>query len=118
MNPEQINERIAESLGWKNLNWNIYVGQSCLCGINPNGLSEIIPDYKNDLNSIHDVIKNLSDEEKLKYISSLFDLAVGGKINACEFFLQEMLIASEATALQRAIAYLKVKGLYGEKYEK
>ena len=110
----QINIKIAESLGFKVFKagdvW--FTTDAPIPDDSDSGSLKvnILPDYCSNLEAIRDVVKTLKEAEKLLYVISLLDLEGGGN-NSCELFSQELLLVSEATAKNRAIAYLVVKGI-------
>jgi hypothetical protein len=91
MTNEQINEAIAKACGWDNDD--IERGYT-LCQF-----SEIVPDYCNDLNAMHEAEKIFDNALYCRYIDELCTQAIKGK--------NSMYLA---TAAQRAEAFLKTIG--------
>ena len=91
MNSTEINLAIAEACGWKHQDGEMR-GQNC------------IPDYCHDLNAMHEAEKCLPDVNAHRdYVWYRLIEVVGNRRMACC-----------ATALQRAEAFLRVKGLWKE----
>lgn len=93
---------IAEACGWTEISdW----GAGGINGKHPTGpWVEVIPDYLNDLNAMHDAVKTLPQNMKPRYFSCLCAV-VSGAIS-----LKGYSEATEATAAQRAEAYLRTIG--------
>jgi len=91
MTNEQINIAIAKACGWDNDD--IERGYT-LCQF-----SEIVPDYCNDLNAMHEAEKIFDSALYCRYIDELCTQAIKGK--------NSMYLA---TAAQRAEAFLKTIG--------
>jgi hypothetical protein len=95
MTNEQINIAIAKACGWGNDD--IERGYT-LCQF-----SEIVPDYCNDLNAMHEAEKIFDNALYCRYIDELCTQAIKGK--------NSMYLA---TAAQRAEAFLKTIGKWEE----
>jgi hypothetical protein len=95
MTNEQINIAIAKACGWGNDD--IERGYT-LCQF-----SEIVPDYCNDLNAMHEAEKIFDNALYCRYIDELCTQAIKGK--------NSMYLA---TAAQRAEAFLKTIGKWKE----
>ena len=95
MTDEQINIAIAKACGWDNDD--IERGYT-LCQF-----SEIVPDYCNDLNAMHEAEKIFDNALYCRYIDELCTQAIKGK--------NSMYLA---TAAQRAEAFLKTIGKWEE----
>ena len=95
MTNEQINIAIAKACGWDNDD--IERGYT-LCQF-----SEIVPDYCNDLNAMHEAEKIFDSALYCRYIDELCTQAIKGK--------NSMYLA---TAAQRAEAFLKTIGKWEE----
>ena len=100
MSDQEINIAIAESVGWN--------------GINPvNGFIRV-PNYCNDLNAMHAAVATLSndeygDEDGFTVMLSIVTQGAVQPPNAWRFRPMQ-----EATARQRAEAFLKAQGLWNE----
>jgi hypothetical protein len=109
MNEEQINVKIAELCGWT-----MYPGHSATCypdqwrhesgEFKPRTAP---PDYCTDLNAMHQAEGTMSLEQWDSYITELYRIAQLPHI--CHFTHEIAFI--HATAKQRAIAFLKTKGI-------
>jgi hypothetical protein len=99
MNKEQQRITIAEACGWTKISdWKA-------AGINgkhpTEPWTEVIPDYLNDLNAMHEAVKTLPQNIKPRYFACLC-FVVRGAIS-----LNGYSKATEATAAQRAEAFLR-----------
>ena len=88
MKPEQQRIAIAEACG--TMKWSYALPKKCV------GAS--VPDYLNDLNAMHDAEKVLNQEQKEDYFFIIFN------------FYGNWSKAIQATAAQRARAFLRVIG--------
>jgi len=98
MTPEQQRIAIAEACGWYFMDdsWHY-----------PNGANAITtPDYLNDLNAMHEAVKSLPQNLKPRYFAYLCAV-VSGAIS-----LNGYSEATEATAAQRAKAFLRTLNLW------
>jgi len=98
MTPEQQRIAIAEACGWYFMDdsWHY-----------PNGANAITtPDYLNDLNAMHEAVKSLPQNLKPRYFAYLCAV-VSGAIS-----LNGYSEATEATAAQRAEAFLRTLNLW------
>jgi hypothetical protein len=95
---EQINQRIAEACGWKPAprgRWKLN-----------EHVERFRPDYLNDLNAMHEAVKSLPQNLKPRYFAYLCAV-VSGAIS-----LNGYSEATEATAAQRAKAFLRTLNLW------
>lgn len=94
---------IAESVGWTEISdW----GAGGINGKHPTGpWVEVIPDYLNDLNAMHEVEKMLTNRQKEKYLDILSDFTEGRRDTS--YVWHDTVFA---TAAQRAEAYLRTIG--------
>ena len=97
MTPEKQRIKIAEACGWKDVtDWKA-------AGINgqhpTEPWTEVIPDYLNDLNAMHEAEKILTAQQRRSYVRYIFNLPV----SECES-------NTFATAAQRAEAFLRTIG--------
>jgi hypothetical protein len=109
MTNEQINIAIAEHRGWRIAERvSPEVKESATaCWIRPNGnewQEENLPDYCSDLNAMHEAVKTLQQNLKHRYFACLCTV-VSGAIS-----LNGYSAATEATARQRAEAFLRTLG--------
>ena len=122
MTNEQINQRIAEACGWKKMNWN----EATVYGSPTHGfrvwkskhqdsimsykgrVGERIPDYLNDLNAMHEAVKSLPQNLKPRYFACLCAVVSGAVA------LHGYSEATEATAAQRAEAFLRTLNQWNE----
>jgi len=96
---------IAEACGWRNVREldDLYPDGSVSAGIWWQGLSpetgseELIPDYLNDLNAMHDAEKMLASAAQCRDYADMLDDGNGGHF---------------ATVAQRREAFLKTLGLW------
>ena len=98
MTDEQINQRIAEACGWKPAprgRWKL-----------DERVERFRPDYLNDLNAMHEAVKSLPQNLKPRYFAYLCTVASGA------ISLNGYSEATEATAAQRARAFLETLGLW------
>lgn len=112
---------IAEDQGWTNIHhaayetWHNDSGtMSGLIGKSPDKQAwpELqLPNYPEDLNAMHEVEKSLPEETNYAWIKCISE-ACG--CNALPDLLTPTVIIARATALQRAEAYLRTKGLWKE----
>lgn len=114
MTDEEIIIKIAETMGWKDLENEDFseYGVPCfmLMGSNNTGTRLMPPDYLNDLNACAEFEATLTDDELWEYSKLLMDYrqAANGFPLASR---SEVLKLQKATARQRAEAFLKTKGL-------
>lgn len=121
MNEKAQRIAIAKACGWRLVGVNvtkptIYFSSSKLTGRSPKGYVQIIPDYLNDLNAMHEAEKALTKPQRLRYVCEL--------VLVCEPHQQEVVFgldadlgwwlahATAATAAQRAKAFLRTLNLY------
>ena len=99
MTPEAQRIAIAEACGWTEISdW----GAGGINGKHPTEpWVEVIPDYLNDLNAMHEAVKTLPQKMKPKYFACLC-LVVSAAISVYGYSE-----ATEATAAQRAEAFLR-----------
>ena len=99
MSEEQQRIAIAEACGWTKISdWKA-------AGINgqhpTEPWTEVIPDYLNDLNAMHEAEKALDGMDQLTYLA---------KLHECNHYCSWA--GTCATAAQRAEAFLKTLGLW------
>jgi hypothetical protein len=105
MSDVQINIAIAEACGMRGV-WEKKI-TSCGCDgqwdyFNPQG--NRLPDYCNDLNAMHEAVRILKSRERITYTDLLHEIAGYHSYDV-----------SEATARQRAEAFLKTINKWEEK---
>ena len=115
MTPEQMRVAIAESVGWRSVH--THKQTRIVLGENPIRKDDFyydnVPDYLNNLNAMHEIEKNTTNEywEQLAILTlTHYDFNLYGEsvpASAWKDF-------AHATALQRAEAYLRIKGLWKE----
>ena len=108
MKPEQQRIAIAEACGWK---WHSRMKGSIK--VWDNGLDYVfsdseLPDYLNDLNAMHEAVKSLPQNLKPRYFAHLCTVVSGAVA------LHGYSEATEATAAQRAEAFLRTLNLWNE----
>jgi hypothetical protein len=102
---------IAESLGFTRLG--IYEGVNELYGDPPGCRGHVkIPHYPESLDACAEFEKTLTDEEWDEYVAALW--LVVGNSHEWEIDPDGLKPLVRATAFQRCIAFLKVKGLWEE----
>lgn len=114
MNTRDIRIAIAESLGWRHREGGMWY--------HPDGSTvpeTLIPDYCNDLNAMHEVIKTLDTKQQIQYADVLCR-QTGKELldyTGCYYPGENPIIDMEiiflvhnSTALQRAEAYLRTIG--------
>ena len=108
MTNEQINTAIAAACGWTEIDTTAPERGSLyphrLIGREPSGKKYFVPNYCADLNATHEAEKVLTPLEWVRYWEFLEPLA-------CRPNNTSIL---HATAAQRAEAFLRVKGKWGE----
>lgn len=103
MSPQEMNIKIAESLGWlkcERLGREVYY--------DPTGghvLPHELPNYYADLNACHEMEEKLTEKEEAGYFLELQKIIVPP-------YLKHFAPCIRATAPQRCEAYLRVKGLW------
>lgn len=114
MTDQEINEAIAKACGWT-------FGPTRTDGIpewhRPDGSvcnSGVLPDFCNDLNAMHDAEVLLENEiaEADQYYTTLAELTMADDEELCTSVRYRYL--ANATARQRAEAFLRTKGLWRE----
>jgi hypothetical protein len=116
MTDYEINMAIAKACGWEKQE---YPGNMPM-GARPDGWPESkvywfyyqLPDYRNDLNAMHEAQAELHSDELRHYCMSLTDVCIGGTHMPTNY--EEMWPMIRAIASQRAEAFLRVKGLWRE----
>jgi hypothetical protein len=114
MTNEQINIAIAEACGWTDCS----IIDGILCGLpigvtSLNGRYDIIPNYCNDLNAMHEAEKVLNDEQHRQYRSEVW-YSVCNDISSYECVKAAERPHFSATSHQRAEAFLKTLGKWEE----
>lgn len=101
MKPEQQRIAIAEACGWVESPYGKWSNDGLILRdpLNP-------PDYLNDLNAMHEAVKSLPQNLKPRYFTCLCAV-VSGAIS-----LNGYSEATEATAAQRAEAFLRTLDLW------
>ena len=109
MTDNEINAAIGKVRVWE-------IEQVTVCGqkdvvfyLNGKETDEPMSDYCNDLNAMHDAMIALPASQRLNYLAELH------RMN--ENSVWEDFLAHNATARQRAIAFLKTLGLWREAKE-
>ena len=111
--PENQRIAIAQACGWKRVEWIGRNGRKKFEGWHsPDKRLLIIPDYLNDLNSMHEAVASLS-RETLDYSNYGSFLAQGVAIENRKS-LNRHTHTCEATASQRAEAFLRTLSLWTE----
>ena len=108
MKPEQQRIKIAEACGWKNIKMGMN-GITLLGGIG--GRRKPIPDYLNDLNAMHEAEKVLTVAQRIAYANQIGVGLSGGSVGRA---IPNWWFIHEATAAQRAEAFLRTLGLWEE----
>lgn len=118
MSDEQINTAIAEACGWKRpddtevMKWKIGWIDSEDWWMCPKGVLRLkydIPDYLNDLNAMHSAEKMLTKHQWDEY-ERVLRLVCDG----CSYYEGAGKELLNATAAQRAEAFLRTLGKWGE----
>jgi len=104
MKPEQQNIAIAEACGWTEISdW----GAGGVNGKHPTEpWTEVIPDYLNDLNAMHEAERTLNPSLAAGYARTLTSIAWQSE--------QPVFAPISATAAQRAEAFLRTIGKWTE----
>ncbi len=116
MKPERQRIAIAEACGWdeKSANRGFKTALRYIDDVPCNQITEKIPDYPNDLNAMHEAEKTLKEQgEWQSYLTSLWNISNPGReLSPCHpaNFLSWAMV--DATATQRAEAFLKTLGLW------
>ena len=112
MTPEQQRIAIAEACGWQILEPEVKPAITYLWGLRECFIleenKEIIPDYLNDLNAMHDAEETLQESQRVTYSNELYDLAVEHQLKTGKWSYLSM------TAAQRAEAFLRTIGKWEE----
>lgn len=106
MNKEKQRIKIAEACGWTA---NKFGKWSKDGEVGPNG---VVPDYLNDLNAMHGAEKVLSVAQRITYAQQIGVVMSGGSVGRA---IPNWWFIHEATAAQRARAFLETLGLWEEK---
>ena len=112
MKPEQQRIAIAEACGWKTSTETVehtdgyQWTETRKFWLSPTQKKDALPDYFNDLNAIHEAVKSLPQNLKPRYFAYLCTVASGA------ISLNGYSEATEATAAQRAEAFLKTLNLW------
>lgn len=116
MTDEQINEKIAEACGWHDFKLSTLFSGSRLTACIPGDSQRLfVPDYCNDLNACHEFAAWLDTEQQIQFAEELWFLVsenpyrVWWNLNANEAYQ-----LAEATARQRAEAFLRTLNLWEE----
>jgi hypothetical protein len=102
MNTEEQRIAIAKACGWK---WErLWTGELHGKPVGEQGPFREVPDYLHDLNAMHEAVKTLDKTMKPRYFSCLCMVVY------CSISLHGYSAATEATAAQRAEAFLRTIG--------
>jgi hypothetical protein len=117
MTNEQQRIAIAEACGWNCL------GMVTLVGVGTPYLwqhldgrtimHDHLPDYPNDLNAMHESVEGLSERQKQQYEVYLEEIVCGNVCQA-QWPMGRLAKVSNATAAQRAEAFLRTLNLWKE----
>ena len=111
MTEEQINIAIAEACGWTH--FELITTQ--YTALRADGKWDIIPDYCNNLNAMHEAEATLNYEQGEQFEDELCDICVCDMENRHkEYPLPFRFAVAHATAQQRAEAFLKTIGKWKE----
>ena len=108
MNTEKQRITIAEACGWTKIGHH----EQEITGRKPtNGFYEIIPDYLNDLNAMHEAEEVLLGDQRIIFLDELLDV-LGIKLGpgGWDMDLYSVWQMTRATAEQRAEAFLRIIG--------
>lgn len=117
MTDEQINRAIAEVCGWHDC----FSAYGEIYGYPPGvdllkGRAELVPDYCNDLNAMHEAEKVLTNERRFDFVYHLNDVLGLVPLDSPASYREPVLFAfANATAAQRAKAFLRTLGKWGNK---
>jgi len=121
MSPEEQRIAIAEACGWQDLREEMayvdWVASRELwgCRREDDDMRKEVPDYPNDLNAMHEAVEKLTTRQKLAYAEHLMDACraypVGG-VPDWHHDRKGLTAVSQATAAQRAEAFLKTLNLW------
>ncbi len=131
MKPEEQTIAIAESVGWKWIQTNFeaksgfigtdsphsgnipYQGRNYPSNAHLPTYGKAIPDYLNDLNAMHDAMAYLDPEQMTQFASELSALVLENPHKYWwDLSSHEVGHVANATAKQRAEAFLKTLGLW------
>lgn len=107
MNPEKQRIAIAEACGWTHIAFNrgwIKAGDGEIQGV--------IPDFLNDLNSMHEAEKMLTHDQQVGYSVNMVRLTTWNMPSSRAAWLDFTI--AHATAAQRAEAFLETIGKWEE----
>lgn len=108
MTPEQINRAIAQACGWRSMpfdHWLDPQGEVRGC-FGAGDEQKFLPNYHGDLNATVEATKTLTEDQYWPTFYDHLSAVTGGDYN-----MRKM---NEATAAQRAEAFLKTLGLWEE----
>jgi hypothetical protein len=128
MTPEAMRIAIAEAVGWKwsppfnrrkAMNFLISPkGRACTVWRDGGFGGDPPPDYLNDLNSMHEAEKVLTEDHRAKFAEVLYWMpdidALHDKSGGPDLAYRIVFRIAHATALQRATAFCKTLGIYKE----
>ena len=112
MSPDQQRIKIAEACGWTRHGAGGIYG----CWDDPDGHTRSgCPDYLNDLNAMHEAMRNITATQYEEWLDWL-DVAAGGELQMSDMLHGGELIFNlvNTTAAQRAEALLRTLGLWKE----
>jgi len=119
MTKDEIRIKVAEACGWSHLTQftnRITDPQGNAIFFNPmeKSRSDFIPNYPSDLNACAEFEKTLNADDEENYVEELKGLIMEGAYENEPRYLKSHLSSSDstyrATAEQRCLAFLKVKG--------
>ena len=102
MSPEQQRIAIAEACGWDCSE--ILEGEDGLLFARKEGDWDILPDYLNDLNAMHEACKTLTEQQELVFRGHLHTITRRDYKSGVR---SQILSTINATAVQRCEAFLK-----------
>ena len=112
MTPEQQRIAIAEACGWTEISdW----GAGGINGKHPKEpWTEVIPDYLNDLNAMHEAEKGLNEDQQKLYVERLMGDVHNPISDYCQEYMWDAVYSFclHATAAQRAEAFLRTLSLW------
>ena len=113
MNNKKQRIAIAQACGWTKIGYH----EQEITGRKPtNGFYEIIPDYLNDLNAMHEAEEVLLGDQRITFLDELLDV-LGLKLGSGGWDMDFISVwqMTRATAAQRAEAFLRTIGKWEEK---
>ena len=123
MTPEAQRIAIAKACGWQHCTVNHHSTgmflKGTLIGTSPDSeRTQTVPDYLNDLNAMHEAWMTLDRKQRVAFSRELRQVVVlHGGVASC-FNEDIVALCENATAAQRAEAFLRTMGLWEEGGEK